>query len=99
MKRYAVVLNAMSNAKRLQVLTELLSQEKTVTELAGRVGLSQSSLSQHLSKLRAANLVVTRRDAQNVYYSVSSPVVRDVLGALHGTFGRPVVSRSVSKEH
>lgn len=51
------------------------------------VGLSQSALSQHLSKLRAQNLVSTRRDAQTIYYSSSSDAVLKILGALSDIYG------------
>lgn len=67
MKKFASILNAMSNAKRLEVLKRLLEREHHVTELAGAVGLSQSALSQHLAKLRSAALVSTRRDGQTIY--------------------------------
>ena len=36
------------------------------------VGLTQSALSQHLAKLRAAGIVATRRDAQTDYYQLAS---------------------------
>jgi len=82
MQRSAAILSAMSNTKRLEVLIALLGREYHVTELAERVRLSQSALSQHLAKLRTAQLVSTRRDAQTIFYSVKSPVVRAVLDAL-----------------
>ncbi|MNT69418.1 putative HTH-type transcriptional regulator YgaV [compost metagenome] len=58
-----------------------------VGALANKVGLSQSALSQHLSKLRAQNLVSTRRDAQTIYYSSSSDAVMRILGTLSDIYG------------
>jgi ArsR family transcriptional regulator, virulence genes transcriptional regulator len=59
----------LSNDKRLLVLCELLTaKELSVNDLAERVELSQSALSQHLARLRAEGLVETRRDAQTIYY-------------------------------
>ncbi|EPR16086.1 ArsR family transcriptional regulator, partial [Agrobacterium radiobacter DSM 30147] len=49
---------------------------------ASQVGLSQSALSQHLSKLRAQRLVKTRRDAQTIYYSSNSESVKKILASL-----------------
>ncbi|MGV3549079.1 ArsR/SmtB family transcription factor [Rhizobium sp.] len=87
MKTYAAVLNAMSNPKRLEILAQLATGESSVTALAERVGLSQSALSQHLSKLRQAHLVSSRRDAQTIYYSVKSPAVAAIIEALDITLG------------
>jgi len=54
----------------------------SVGNLAKAIDLSQSALSQHLAKLRALNLVSTRRDAQTIYYVVSSPHIELVLSTL-----------------
>ena len=78
----ASLLSAMANPKRLMILCNLAGGEIAVGALAEKVGLSQSALSQHLSKLRALNLVSTRRDAQTIYYSSSSPQVRLILQVL-----------------
>ena len=78
----ADLLTAMANARRLEVLCILLAGEQTVGDLAKQVGLSQSALSQHLSKLRKRKLVATRRDAQQLYYSVASPSVEVIMESL-----------------
>lgn len=82
----AALLSAMSNAKRLMILCNLVPGEMPVGALAEEVGLSQSALSQHLAKLRARQLVKTRRDAQTIYYSVASEEVLEVLRTLYGIF-------------
>jgi len=78
----AALLSAMANPKRLLILCNLVKGEIPVGALAQEVGLSQSALSQHLSKLRAQKLVKTRRDAQTIYYSSSSEPVLRILEAL-----------------
>ncbi|RUT33193.1 transcriptional regulator [Arsenicitalea aurantiaca] len=83
------LLTAMANPKRLMILCNLLGEEVNVTELGTRVGLGQSPLSQHLSKLRAWGFVTTRRDAQQVYYSLSSPEVKQVLETLYALYCAP----------
>lgn len=79
---HAKLLGAMANEKRLQILTIISEKEMGVGELATKVGLSQSALSQHLSKLRSDALVTPRREAQNIYYSTSSDAVRKILALL-----------------
>ncbi|CAN7404918.1 DNA-binding transcriptional ArsR family regulator [Rhizobium tibeticum] len=78
----AALLSAMANPKRLLILCNLVKGEIPVGALAQQVGLSQSALSQHLSKLRAQKLVKTRRDAQTIYYSSNSEPVLRILEAL-----------------
>lgn len=80
------LLTAMANPKRLLILCNLIAREMNVSELGERVGLGQSPLSQHLSKLRAWNFVRTRRDGQQVYYSIASDAVRQVLETLYGIY-------------
>ena len=58
----------------------------SVGELAERVGLSQSALSQHLAKLRAEGLVATRKQAQTVYYRIDQPKVLTLLTVLHDLY-------------
>jgi len=80
------LLTAMANPKRLLILCNLLERDLNVSELEQRVGLAQSPLSQHLSKLRAWNFVRTRREAQQIYYSIASDAVREVLETLYGIY-------------
>jgi DNA-binding transcriptional ArsR family regulator len=79
----------MANTKRLMVLCNLLEGEKSVGELTKIVGLSQGALSQHLAKMRALDLVATRRDAQTIHYRLSSEEVRAVLETLYRLFCAP----------
>lgn len=81
------LLKALANEPRLLVLCHLAEgQELTVGDLAQKVGLSQSALSQHLAKLREQNLVTTRKEAQTVFYSVCDLNALQVLSILHSLF-------------
>lgn len=82
----AALMGMMSNPNRLMILCRLLEGEKCVMDLAEAVGLSQSALSQHLAKLRASNLVDTRRDAQTIYYSLSSKEAEAVMNVMYGLY-------------
>lgn len=85
----AGLLSAMANPKRLMILCCLVKGEIAVGALANQVGLSQSALSQHLSKLRAQKLVKTRRDAQTIYYSSTLDQVLKVLSTLEDIYCTP----------
>ena len=82
----AQLLAAMANPKRLLILCNLLQQERSVSELSKIVGLEQSPLSQHLSKLRALGHVKTRREGQTIYYRLASEPVTRVLTTLYDIY-------------
>ncbi|MGX9418404.1 ArsR/SmtB family transcription factor [Vibrio sp. RC27] len=78
-----VLLKAMANERRLQILCILLGHELSVGELCSKLELSQSALSQHLAWLRRDNLVSTRKEAQTVFYSLKSGEVKEMIELLH----------------
>ncbi len=82
----AELLKALSNAQRLRVMCLLIDGEKTVGELNAEIELSQSALSQHLAVLREGGLVQTRREAQNVFYSVAEGPVQRLMRTLHDIY-------------
>ena len=80
----ADLLRVLGNEHRLQVLCALREGEMSVGDLAERLGLSQSALSQHLARLRGDRLVATRRQGQTIFYRVSDVAVLAILEALAG---------------
>ncbi len=91
------ILRAMSNAKRMRILSELSDgRERSVSELEGVMSsLSQSALSQHLARLRRADTVKTRRESQTIYYSINDADVLRILRLLgHLYDDDPVMKRT-----
>ncbi len=82
----AKLLKAMSNENRLLILCHLGEQEMSVTELNCFVDLSQSSLSQHLARLRNDGLVKTRRKSQTIFYSIANSSVMKLIALLQEEF-------------
>jgi DNA-binding transcriptional ArsR family regulator len=76
-------------SSRLMILCKLTEGELSVGELVEAIGLSQSALSQHLAKLRADRLVTTRRDAQTIYYRLTSAEASRVLEVLADIYCPP----------
>lgn len=64
---------------RIRVLEVLREGEHSVSDLVPEVGLEASHLSQQLAVLRRANLVQTRREGTSVVYSVSNPMIFELL--------------------
>jgi DNA-binding transcriptional ArsR family regulator len=72
-RRFALL----SDPTRLRILDALLERDDiTVSELAGVVGEAAPNVSQHLSRLLAADIVGRRRDGRTVRYSVADPTIR-----------------------
>ncbi|MDO6447347.1 metalloregulator ArsR/SmtB family transcription factor [Colwellia sp. 1_MG-2023] len=82
----AELLKAMSNENRLLILCHLGEKELSVSELNQFIDLSQSSLSQHLARLRNDGLVKTRRESQTIYYSIANQSVVRLIGFLQQEF-------------
>lgn len=81
------LLKAISNKHRLLVLCLLIEQEEmTVGEIQKRVSLSQSSLSQHLAKMREEGLVAYRRESQTLYYRIENPDIAKIIALLKSIF-------------
>lgn len=79
-------LKAMANRHRLMVLCELHKGERSVTQLQQSLGLGQSALSQHLSRLRDEKIVATRRQSQTIYYTLADPNAARLIGLLYDAY-------------
>ena len=95
--KVTMVLRAIGNTKLLRILNELSDgQERSVSELESVIAtLSQSALSQHLGRLRRANIVRTRRASQTIYYSIDDHDVLRILRLLSHIYeDDPVMRRT-----
>ncbi len=77
------VLKILANEDRLMLLCQLSQGEHCVGELQTELGIGQPTLSQQLGVLRKEEVVSTRRDGKNIYYSVADPRTLEVLVLLH----------------
>lgn len=66
---------AASSPKRLELLELLCQREMNVEMLATQAQISVKLTSAHLSVLKAASLVISRRDGKNIYYRLAAPEV------------------------
>ncbi|GAJ69971.1 LOW QUALITY PROTEIN: transcriptional activator HlyU [Vibrio sp. JCM 18904] len=80
-----VLLKAMANERRLQILCMLHNQELSVGELCAKLELSQSHYLSILLGFRD-ELVTTRKEAQTVYYTLKSDEVKALIKTLHSLY-------------
>jgi ArsR family transcriptional regulator len=80
-------LKAMAHPLRLKILCILgTNEEISVQDLVERVGTSQSNISQHLSILRDKNILVSRKDANKVYYRIGEQNILHLIEAMQDAF-------------
>ncbi|NJK63713.1 MAG: winged helix-turn-helix transcriptional regulator [Synechococcaceae cyanobacterium SM2_3_1] len=69
-QRLSRLLQLLGEETRLQIVLCLAQGEANVSELCEFLQLPQSTVSHHLGLLRLAELVVTRREGRQIYYSI-----------------------------
>jgi len=87
--RASSLMKTLGHKDRLMILCHLAGGEKSVGEIAGLLAISQSPLSQHLSRMRKEGLVDTRREAQTIYYSLKSGEASRIVEVLYELFCAP----------
>ena len=75
-EREARICKAFAPPGRLQVLDLLGQGEQGVSELQGALGISKTSMSQHLAILKSAGVLTTRREGKQIYCSLAMPEVK-----------------------
>ena len=66
----ANALKAMAHPVRWRILCTLGDRELSVGEIVDRIGTSQSNISQHLEQLRDKHIVISRKEANRIYYRI-----------------------------
>ena len=85
--RAASIARALADPKRLCVLEQLADGERSVSDLSRDVGCQVPNMSQHLSVLRTAGLVVSRREGNTVFYRFVDGRVLDAYRLLQQVAG------------
>ena len=81
-ERQAAICKALANPTRLHLLELLRRKERWASELQEGLGISKANLSQHLSILRAAGVVLTQREGKQLYCCIAMPEVRQAASLL-----------------
>lgn len=87
LKRAVAGLKAVAHNARLQILCGLVGRELSVGELVELTGQSQSSVSQHLSRMKSAGILADRREGNVVFYSVQEEGYEGLISALCTIYG------------
>jgi ArsR family transcriptional regulator len=91
---HARICKGIADPKRLLIINALRNGEQSVMELCDGLHLPQANVSQHLAVLRDRGLVSTRRDAQRVFYSLTSMKIIEAIDLLREVMAEQMDSSS-----
>src|SRR2546425_9179810 len=84
--KYADMFSAMGAEPRLRIMQLLLQAHPeglVVGDIGSEVEIPNSTLSHHLDKLKAEDLVRVRREGTFLWYSANTETLRELLGFLY----------------
>jgi ArsR family transcriptional regulator len=79
-------LKVLANEDRLMLLCQLSRGEMCVGELEEALGIRQPTLSQQLAVLRNDNVVATRREGKQIFYSIRDAALLEILAVLYNLY-------------
>ena len=82
----ANIFQALAHPTRIAIVEVLRDGEVTAGAIIERLGLEQANASQHLSILRAKQIVSSRKEGNQVFYSVRDPLLIEVLDIMRRYF-------------
>lgn len=88
----ADLFKVLSNPTRIQILDALRQQELCVNDIASWLEIEAAMVSQQLAVLRSQNLVKTRKQGNQVFYSVRDPAIFAVLDAALVVFNNHLIN-------
>ena len=82
-KKISDFFNALSHPIRVEIVTELLKGKKCVSDIRELVEVNQPNVSQHLSVLKAGDIVDWRQEGKRKCYFLRNPqAIKDIFSAL-----------------
>lgn len=83
------LLKVLANQDRLLLLCQMTQGDYCVGDLEALTGVRQPTLSQQLTVLRDENMVATRREGKQIFYSIASKEAIAVMQVLYEQFCKP----------
>jgi ArsR family transcriptional regulator len=82
----AEIFQALAHPTRIAIVEMLREGEMSAGQLIDRLQVEQANASQHLAVLRAKQIVVNRKEGNQVFYSIRDKALIDVLDILKRYF-------------
>ncbi|MFL0492528.1 ArsR/SmtB family transcription factor [Bacillus sp. 179-I 2A5 NHS] len=82
-EKNAEVLKALAHPIRIKILKELITRGAcNVTQIVDILGIPQSTVSQHLSKMKSQKLIMSDRKGLQIYYSAQNKTINSIVEML-----------------
>lgn len=94
----AEALKALAHETRLLAVCLIGSGEKSVQQLEESLETSQSNVSQHLARLKAAGILASRREGKQVFYSVKTRAFLNLVQALQDIYCPPAAAKASERK-
>ena len=85
-KYKASIFQALAHPTRIAIVEILREGELSAGALQDRLRIEQANLSQHLATLRSRQVVVNRKEGNQVFYSLRNPMLGEVLDIMRRYF-------------
>ena len=85
----SAAMQAMAHPLRLKILCLVGNQELSVLEIVDAVGTSQSNISQHLAVLRDQGILLSRKEANKVFYRIEDSRILKMISLTREIFCSP----------
>ena len=82
----ANIFQALAHPTRIAIIEVLRDGELPAGAIIERLGIEQANASQHLSILRTKQVVTSRKEGNQVFYSVRDPLLIEVLDIMRRYF-------------
>lgn len=82
----AEIFQALAHPKRIAIVEMLREGEIPASLIFDRLGLDKANVSQHLAVLRAKQIVVSRKEGTQVFYTIRDPLLIEVLDIMKRYF-------------
>lgn len=82
----AEVFQALAHPTRIAIVELLRDGPLPAGKLIEQLGIEQANASQHLSVLRAKQIVLNRKEGNQVFYSLRDPILTEVLDIMRRYF-------------
>jgi len=82
----AEIFQGLAHPTRIAIVEALRDGERSAGQLTDKLGLEQANASQHFAVLRARQIVVGRKEGNQVFYSLRDPALIQVLDILKRYF-------------
>jgi DNA-binding transcriptional ArsR family regulator len=86
----------LNDTNRLKILFAIGKETKSVSEIMDETSLPQTLVSFHLRPLRESGIVLTERKGAFVYYSLSEPLLVDLLISLCGVSPKEMIKEKAN---